>query len=58
MLQLEEEEEEEELEDKFDITVSVKDPEKIGGSLVPKKRSGCRFFSFINDVLLCFQGTG
>lgn len=33
LLQLEEEEEEEELEDKFDISVSVKDPEKIGGML-------------------------
>ncbi len=30
LFQLEEEEEEEELEDKFDISVSVKDPEKIG----------------------------
>lgn len=44
LLQLEEEEEEEELEDKFDISVSVKDPEKIGGTLVMKKKPSCSPF--------------
>lgn len=45
LLQLEEEEEEEEeLEDKFDISVSVKDPEKIGGTLLMSKKPSCSPF--------------
>lgn len=58
MLQLEEEEEEEELEDKFDISVSVKDPEKIGGTLVMKKKPGCSPLLFINNVFYSLPGDG
>lgn len=50
LLQLEEEEEE--LEDKFDISVSVKDPEKIGGNTGNTEEVQLWLRSFTNDLLL------